>query len=492
MGMGSTISDSLYSPLYEACRTHFMSRLGKRGSLEHKQFFNTKAHMVLEETFPYFGASTCWPGLGLKTYTNAAEITLESPKGLNGKNMVTKPFYVRYDPYSLQYFYSLAWGLYSTPEGKPLVIDPGFTYNNRYVMALGSHRLGSADGTPASMRNSLAAQRIVLWKNTDQQGAAWYPAADDIAQLAAKGMDVLILGKGWMSKPYDIGKTPGSYSPADEAAIKRVIDDCHARNIRVGLTMLGLEYHTLLSNPQWIGQYLKKDFDGLAGGGDQLPCTRAAMYPATARIEGRDLPLGNDETGVYAQFLLTRQLRTMVGEKGFLLGASDIGPATSSLACFDAYMPNSAQLEQMKGGLDPFVYYSFLNSCGSVIPAEADASLLATGAGLGCSFIRTIETRKDVAADIAVKDFWKQLEGMDRTKVSVYNGLTEDSGMIQATGLEACLLVNAQGKCLLVAGNSAAEPAHGSVTLDTKRLKIKTATKAVNVGPRGVSAVSVD
>jgi len=494
-GLGITLNDCLHTELYDDRPAHFMSRMGTRGKLEHKKFFNVRRHLFIDEHIPYFGASFSIPGRAKRSFSNALEITLESAKGMGG-SVVTKPFYDKFDPYSLQYFYSLAWGLYATQQGEPLDLEPGFTYANKYALAFGSHRYGSAASLPRAMRNQLACQRITYWKNSDQAGAgkSWYPTNEDIDLLDRQGLDVLILGINWMARPGVPGKVVGDYQPADEDALKRVIAACHAKGIRVGLTMGG-EYFVLADNETWITKYLKKDFDGVFVEEVNFLAPRGKLYPKSVSLSagGEKLDLSDGQAGAHANFLLSRKLRKLVGEKGFLLGSSDIGPTAISLANFDAYVPGEALAASLSGRLDDFVYHSFMNSCGSVIPAEADARTILHAAGLGASFMRTITSRKDIAADLGVVGrLWKQFEAIDRDEVRLYNGLTEDTGMIRVSNAVGCVFVNGRGKGLLIVANPSRAKKSAKVVLDAKKLNIKTKTRTFDLDRNAVKAFVLD
>jgi len=492
LGLGGTINDSLYADLYADCPSHFTSRMGKEGQIEHKRFFNIKRHMVLAECLPYFGVSYAFPGRTRRSYSNALDMILESRKGLSG-DVVTKPFYSKFDPYSQQFFYSLAWGLYNTSEGKTFQIDPDFHYRNQYSLAFGSFRYGSSDSLPRAVQNQLALRRIVLWKNDGETGRAWYPTGDDIARLSRHGMDVLVLGRAWMAHPGVVNKTFGDYRPADEDALAGVIRACHAAGVRVGLSMLGQEYSILWSNEDWITKYLQRDYDGVLVEETNFLAEREDLYPRMVLgDDNKPTKVDRESAGAYADFLATRRLRKLVGDKGFLLGSSEIGPTAISLANFDAYVPSKERLSTAT--VDEFVDSTFLNGCGSVVAADVDARTAAHAAGLGCAFVRTVQARRDVDAPTtgAVAGLWKQYESFDRGQVTLYNGMTEHSGTIKVDSGLACLARNAQGKCILVVANPAAVRATCKVTIDAPRLKIKTNSKVVELNPSAVEALILE
>ena len=499
MGLGSTLSDVLYTDLYADCPAHFMSRMGKKNQFENKKFFTLKPHLVLNEHVPYFGASFAFPGRNQRSFSNSLDIVLEQPNGLNVP-IVTKPFYDKYDAYSLQYFYSLAWGLYSTPEGKPLQMERDFSYSNTYVLATGSHRLGSRADLPKALRNNLALRRIAWWKNTDQEGKgkSWYPTAEEIKRLSAQGLDVLVLGQGWMGKPGIANQSMGDYVPADAPELQRTIDAAHAHGIRVGLSMRGQDYAVLAGNGDWITKNLRKDFDGVLVEEVNFLASRGVGVPKsvtlnTGRKDNDVLNLDDDHAAASACFLLSRQLRELVGEKGFLLGTSDIGPTAVSLANFDAYIPARSQIDQLNGTLDEFVYNSFLNSCGSAIPVTAGPQAMAYAAGLGGSLVRIIDRRSDLDADLATAGtLWKACDTFNRDQVVLYNGITEESGVVRTEKALGALAVNGQGQCLLVVANPSQAKVAARVTLDGPRLKLKTTTQTLDLAPGEIRAMRLE
>lgn len=493
-GLGLSINDTLYTELYEDRPVRFMSRMGKVGAVEHSRFFKVKKHKIIEEHKPYFGMSFGMPGEIDGSYSNALDMVLEDSYGFN-QEIMTKPFYERFDPYSLRFFYSLGWGLHATKTGAPLDLDPGFAYSNRYGIGLAGHRYGSRAELPRVMRNQLAGKRIIMWKNNGAagQGASWYPTDEEIGQLQKKGMDVLILGIGWMKTPGVPGKTIGDYVPADGGRLKGLLAKCHALGIRVGLSMRGQEYFILEKNSRWITDFLQKDYDGVYVLETNFLVSPGSIYPRKSTVPGSSIRFsrtGDQHINAYGNFLWGRHLRKLVGEKGFLLGTSEIGPTVFSLAPFDAYVPSGQHADLMKGGrIDDFVYYSFINGCGSVIPAHWDKKVVAYGVGLGASLMLTINRREDIAKDLgAVGRFWEELGQLPREDILSFNGITEKSGTVgvRRNGILATVLAASDGKCLLVAANPNRGRQSAEIRLDAQALKIGAKTKSVELGGYGI------
>ena len=117
------------------------------------------------------------------------------------------------------------------------------------------------------------------------------------------------------------------------------------------------------------------------------------------------------------------------------------------------------------------------------MPADAGAHVLVQAAGLGCGFVRTIASRADLAAAPAglVGSLWKQYDSFDREQLLLYNGMTEQSGTIKVENCLACLACNSQGKCLLVVANPSPARTACKVTIDARRLNIKTASRTVDL-----------
>ena len=136
-----------------------------------------------------------------------------------------------------------------------------------------------------------------MWSNSGQRGTAWYPTAAEIAAIAKQGLDVLILGRNWMSQPGAAGKTLGDYRPADADALRTVIAACHAAGVRVGLSMLGQEQFVLATNTAWIARFLKQDFDGVMVEETHFLAPRGDLYPKTVTPDGEPLAVDDGHAG---------------------------------------------------------------------------------------------------------------------------------------------------------------------------------------------------
>lgn len=274
-----------------------------------------------------------------------------------------------------------------------------FTYRNRWGLGLGAMRKTSRLNLSASRGNNLIGARYyhVSPKQGHPRGASpddwpWYvqprfwshPAPEDvypsdetIDEAARLGANVFVMHQTWMRCGGSNNWPPADYTPQDAKELKRVVDRCHARQMRVGLYMRGTEAYALYM--PYFEQFCKYDYDGL-----YVDWNGPFYYNMPA--QGCFRPSETHFPG-YDYFRYSKMLRKRVGENGFLIGHTGACPTLLALAVFDGYLPGefAEQKARLLDSPEAHVYFG-LGSCCGTMPISYTApheKAVAYAAGLG-------------------------------------------------------------------------------------------------------------
>ena len=168
-----------------------------------------------------------------------------------------------------------------------------------------------------------------------------YPHAEELDAICRSGVGVLILHECWRSDAQDGGV------PFDIAAFRKLVENAHARGIRVCVYMRGNEKSVHEDGCSWFGRYLRRDYDGLYMdyGGPYSEC----VPPDESYPEGQIL--------FRAHYLKYRRLRETVGPEGLLY--SHTGPFYSALgmAMVDGYTSGEGERGILIRGRAEHEYY---------------------------------------------------------------------------------------------------------------------------------------
>ena len=236
--------------------------------------------------------------------TNHVEMFLEEEKPLGGDAGAGMWCEVTPDEAGAKCF---SWHL-----GGAVRVGPGFSYSNRFGLAMGHYR----------QNDNAIGQRIAHW----QEGNAnlmTYPSDSAIRAMADCGVSVCVLhlywNKGW-----------GNYAPFNEADLRRWVASCHARGIKCVLYAVPADNPGLRGiNREWIEAL---DIDGI--------------YFDFGSVHFREMKPGGSMAGYEREFpgldylLLTRHYREAVGEEGIIISHSGGGaPDALFHLNLNAYLP---------------------------------------------------------------------------------------------------------------------------------------------------------
>jgi len=175
------------------------------------------------------------------------------------------------------------------------------------------------------------------WMDNDDR----YPHEEELDAICRSGVGVLILHECWRSDAQDGGV------PFDIAAFRKLIENAHARDIRVCVYMRGNEKSVHEDHCSWFRRYLRYDYDGLYMdyGGPYCEC----VPPDESYPGGQIL--------FRAHYLKYRRLREMVGPEGLLY--SHTGPFYSALgmAMVDGYTSGEGERGILIRGRAEHEYY---------------------------------------------------------------------------------------------------------------------------------------
>ena len=365
-------------------------------------------------------------------------------------------------------------------------INAPFHYHNRLTFGLGAAKTGSPS-------TNVIGQRVYHWINfLDRQAIEkWYPTNSQIDKMAAHGGTMLILHQDWMLQGGSNGNPHAEYGAVrHEGAIRRVIARAHEKGMRFGVYMRGVERYAL--GTRFFETYCKRDWDGLYVDWHGPHCTGYHENRYRANTDLGDSHFSEDGTYLAAReyFLFTRQLRQVVGPKGFLIGHAGFGNSGVLMnLVFDGYLPGEHGSDHgMFSDRDQAVY-SGMTAGGPCMPWPLDSPDFCTpqsvakmavwgfyphvGLGLHRKRDATLFT---LDPDDEVNGFplpyWRLLGAIDVEGARVYNLPSQNliAATCSNTNFQCLVYEDAKGNYLAIVANLSAEPGETAVALDAKIL----------------------
>ena len=373
-----------------------------------------------------------------------------------------------------------------SPAAEPGSIDAPFHYHNRVALALGAAKTGRPS-------TNIIGQRVYHWINyLDRQALdKWYPTDAQIDQMAANGGTVLILHQDWMLQGGSNGNPHADYSVVrHENAVRRVIARAHEKDMHFGFYMRGVEQYALAT--RFFEKYCKRDWDGLYVDWHGPHCVGYHEHRYQPKTDLGDRHASKDGTYVAARdyFLFTRQLRGVVGPKGFLIGHAGFGNSGVLMnLAFDAYLPGEHGSDHgMFSDRDQAVYSGMMGG-GPCMPWPLDSPDFCTPqsvakmavwgfyphVGLGLQRKRDA-TLFTLEPDDEVNGFplpyWRLLAAIDVEGATVHN--LPCHNRVAATcsnpNFQCLVYEDARSDYLVIVANLSDESGQTAVTLDTRVL----------------------
>ena len=221
--------------------------------------------------------------------------------------------------------FGIGWNLF---DGEKKGLNEPMTYTNSLTLAFGSRKRSSSPDAPADDRNLLIGSRIYYARDK-------MPSAAEVAEMAAEGCNLLILGPSWRK---------------DSAATARAVKAAHRLGMRVGATVDLKEMQTLIKDDAWFVSHFQKDRDGLYVA--PVNFLGSVIPEGTFKALGEDVHFkrdGSNRVNAAAFAVCMRALRRIVGTRGFLIGnPGPLGPNLLSLAEFDLHA--SEELKDYRSG----------------------------------------------------------------------------------------------------------------------------------------------
>jgi len=256
--------------------------------------------------------------------------------------------------------FGIGWNLF---DGEKKGLNEPMTYTNSLTLAFASRKRSSNPDAPADDRNLLIGSRIYYARDK-------MPSAKEVAEMAAEGCNLLILGRSWRK---------------DSAGTARAVKAAHRQGMRVGATVDLKEMQTLVENDAWFVSQFQKDRDGLYV--KHVNFLSSEIPEGTFKALGEEVQFkhdGSNRVNAAAFAVCMKALRRIVGAGGFLIGdPGPLGPNLLSLAEFDLHA--SEELKDYRSGKDQercFRRYRTGAGFGPVLQSmtPADVALAATHA----------------------------------------------------------------------------------------------------------------
>ncbi len=398
-------------------------------------------------------ANSVRPQIG---YTNHFEICLEKKSAFGDADVTTMATDATTETDGVKTF---SWTLY---HGEPFTISPGYSYNNRWGLAL----------TGARTNDDAIGQRICHWQEGNS-GLMTYPSDSAVQAMADCGVSVCVLHLYW--------KTPAwgrDFTAYDEAEMARWVDACHKNGIKCILYTVPID---------------KPGINGINHEGyDRYKCDGLYFDFASTHFratrEGADMAYYAGREFPAMDFVnLTRHYRDVVGDRGIMIAHAG-GAAPDAFYCLNmnAYLPGEAgeQGSLVGADLDPVYYHSGLQyaACHPWCEyehfqnPEAVANFAAIGAFPHVLFGRGTHQDNNYHRSIYVParfalPYWQMLRciPMDRD-TTMYNELTGEAATCNLPNSHCVVYRRAADQMLVIVSNLG-DSGNGQITLDKKLLQ---------------------
>jgi hypothetical protein len=358
--------------------------------------------------------------------------------------------------------------------------DMGFL-NTRWGLCLGAARRGPLGRALPGRRNNLTGARIFHSSCGGQSvgrelSDRWpfnvppvnlitdvyrgCPPDEDIDRAQRQGANVILLHQSWMRSGGSNCEPPADYIPRDPVDLKRFVESCHKRGIRVGLYMRGVEKHALFQ--PYFEQFMQRGVDGLY-------VDWSSPY-AMGHQGCSDLHFS-----AYNYFLFTRALRERVGEGGFLIAHSGGVPTMIAFAVFDAYLPGEyrTQRDNFTNSVDEALHLAFA-SCIGVNPIGGrkfhTPRAVAFSAGLGFNPHVSLPRYHGWEWRHHMEGLWRIRASVPMERAVMYNGCTENFRPVAAPEGFLCTLYKIDRNLALLVAANLGPKAAAELRIDTAAL----------------------
>ncbi|MDY0031356.1 MAG: hypothetical protein RBT84_05360 [FCB group bacterium] len=438
-----------------------------------------RAQQVGKQEMPFRSFRAAFGANPARSFTNEIEVIVEDNRPLSGT--------AAYESDAAR----AAWFLGRGGE----TLEPGFQYRNRFALGLG----GAATGKPRSNVVGQRVYHVVNWLDLEH----WYPAREHIDAMVDNHATMLILHHEYLLQRGSNGHPHAEYRVArDPDAMARTIDYAHAKGLRVGLYMRGVEWYALETG--FFEKYCTRNLDGiyLDWHGPFAVAWHEARYAAEPFLGDRHFSEDGLYTPARAYFLLMRRLRETVGPDGFLIGhQGSFNSGVFANLGFDAYLPGETGSDRhMFSARDEAAYKGMLGG-GVCMPwtldlpdyqnAEGAAKMAVWGVyphivtGIVARQTRDVTYPLDPNDDLYrfVLPYWRLLATIDVEKAEVFNSPSMNVVALESSNpnLEALVYRESPDRYLVIAGNLGAEPGSAQLRLAPGVLGMTGAYEAVRV-----------
>ena len=415
-----------------------------------------------------------------RSYTNEVEAILEYKKAIAGA-----VDYAKKDG-------RVTWVL----GGGDAKLSAPFRYHNRIALGLG----GAVTGKP---RSNVVGQRVYHWVNwLDLED--WYPAPDQIDAMVANRATMVVLHHEWMLQRGSNGYPHADYSVVrNHDAMVRMINYAHAKGLRVGLYMRGVEMYALETG--FFPKYCKRNWDGIYVDwhGPHAVSYHDNRYEPETQLG--DAHFSDDGAHVPARdyFFFTRALRDVVGPEGFLIGhQGSFNAGVFANLCFDAYLPGETGADRhMFADRDEAVFKGMLGG-GVCMPwlldlprfrnPEGAAKMAAWGfyphivLGIKARHTKELVFPCDPNDELYrfILPYWRVLAHIDAEQATVYNIPSVNQAAAVSSAPEVqCTVYKARDGLLVIAANLGEKPAAATLELDTALLGMQGEYEVTRIDP---------
>lgn len=373
-----------------------------------------------------------------------------------------------------------------TLGGGGATVEAPFTYTNRVAVGMGA----APNGKP---RSNVVGQRVYHWVNwLDLDN--WYPTKEHIDAMVVRNATMLILHHEYMLQRGSNGNPHADYAVMrNHEDMVATIDYAHAKGLRVGLYMRGVEQYALDTN--FFQKYCLRNHDGIYV--DWHGPVAVAWHERKYKPETGfgDTHLSEDGSLVPARdyFLFTKRLRDIVGDDGFLIGhQGSFNSGIFANACFDAYLPGEAGSDRlMFANRDEAVYKGML--AGSVcmpwtqdLPKfrndEGAAKMAAWGCyphlvlGIKSGHIKGLVFSCDPADPEYdfIQPYWRLLAAVDVEHATVHNLPSQGRSVLHTSNPDFASTVYREnsGDVVVIVANLGVTTASADLQLDTQTLEM--------------------
>ncbi|MCP4640829.1 MAG: hypothetical protein GY851_10365 [bacterium] len=384
------------------------------------------------------------------------------------------------------------------------VLEAPFIYRNRIAMGLGS----AVNGKP---RSNCVAQRVYHWVNFLDK-VDWYPTNEEIDKMVALNATMLV-----MHHEYMLQRGSNGYPHADYGVIRdhdemvRAIDYAHAKGLRVGLYMRGVEEYALAT--EFFRKYCQRNWDGIYVDwhGPSARAWHDERYTPETQYGDTHFSADGLTVPARAYFLFTRRLREIVGPEGFLIGhQGSFCAGLFSNLCFDAYLPGETSADHHMLGNRDIVTAKGMLGGGICMPWTLDLKLYRNpeGAakmavwGLYPHLVAGIKARRgegyvfprDPADEqyAFVQPYWNLLTAIDAEKAAVFNGPAQAPRAASSSNPKIeCIVYRTPDAYLVIAANLGEAPASATLTLNPKVLGMEGAYSVNRLDPASGEGTAV-